>query len=240
MGENIHKSDLELLYNSAPDLESMNQIYNDLKIVFIEYLKAKFPLISALSVLRHDRLLKKEENRLNKLISDIQYKTGKIDKNKIDYEFVNTEEFARIVFHVYDKAKSDYREEKLKYYSNLLINYTTKDFSQEFYKEGLIEKIARLSGEHFIVLNEFYKKYLNDDLGNRTDKEKNDPIGSVNWRDLRLANIKPNLIELCLVDLQAEGLLYNLASFRFDGAVNEEFSISPYGIKVIQLINSVQ
>lgn len=232
-----NKSNTELLYNTAPDTQIYNNIYNDLKIVFVEYMKARFPSLAALSALKEDKLMKIEEERLNKLIYVAQDNIKKIDKNKIDYNFIRTEEFARVVFNIFDKAKSDYRKEKLKYYANILINYSTIDFSKDFYKEGLIDKISKLSCEHLIVLNEFYNIYLNYDYATISKELKNLPKGSVNWKSLKLNGIKQNIIELCLVDLQAEGLLYNLASFRFDGAVNEEFAISTYGIKCINLIN---
>ncbi|MBM7869253.1 hypothetical protein JOC70_000722 [Clostridium pascui] len=220
MDEKLIKNNVQGLYDSVPDVELYNNIYKDLKIVFIEYMKAKFPAIAAFSVLRHNRLIKIEEDRLNRLLEDVQDKIKKVDINKIDYDFIKKEEFARIVFDVLDKAKSDYREEKLKYYANILINYSTIEFSGDFYKEYIIDRIANYTIEHILLLEKVYEKHLELNDNNKLDYLD---------EDLPLENLSKEVTDICINTLVADGFL--IKGFWGDG-----YLINERGIKCVKLI----
>ena len=220
MNNKLHRSNIEGLYNSAPDVELYNIIYEDLKIFFVEYVKAKFPSIAALSALRHHILMKIEEDRLDKFSEDIQEKIKMVDRNKIDYDFIRTEEFARIVFDVLDKVRIDYREEKMKYYANMLINYSTIEFSKDFYKEYIIGRIANYSIEHILLLEKIYEKHLELNDSNKRDFDN---------EDLPLDNLSRQTTDICINTLILDGFLIRV--FWGDG-----YFISEIGIKCIELV----
>lgn len=220
MDEKLIKSNVQGLYDSTPDVELYNNIYKDLKIVFIEYMKAKFPTIAALSALRHNRLMKIEEERLNRLLEDIEEKIKRVNMDKVDYAFIRTEEFARIVFDVLDKAKSDYREEKLKYYANMLVKYSTIEFSGAFYKEYIIDRISNYTIEHILLLQKIYEKHLE-----LNDNSKLDYLDE----DLPLENLSKEVTHICINTLIVDGFLIR-------GFWGEGYLINESGIKCVKLI----
>lgn len=100
-----------------------------------------------------------EEKRLINLFNIMDDKFENLEKMSVDIDFINTEEFARMLFKIFDKARVDCREKKLKYYANMLIKYSTIEFSKDFYKEDIIEKIGEYPEEHILALNTVYNKH---------------------------------------------------------------------------------
>lgn len=164
--------------------------------------------------------MKIEEKRLNNLINKIQDNIKTIDKSKIDYNFIRTEELGRVVFNVFEKARIDYRNQKLKYYANMLINYSTLEFSSEFYKEVFAESISKFSIEHILVLNKIYEKHseIND------QKEIN-----IKYSDNLIDGMNKETWDICVNTLYLEGFLEK-------GFWDEGYSLNNYGIKCVELI----
>ncbi|MCB2311624.1 hypothetical protein LGL55_10535 [Clostridium tagluense] len=221
MPHDLVKNNIEILYETAPDVEVYNNIFNELGIFFKTYTKGKFPAIAALSALREDKLFKVEEKRLNSLLSALQEKVDRLDKDNIDYKFIRTEEFARIVFDSFGKVSKDYREGKIKYYANLLINYTTVTFSKDFYKEGIIESLSKLSMEHILVLDTIYNKHLEINDEKIRDFEEQDNL----CKDI----ISMDIWEICVNTLCSDGFIRQVLG---------NCSITNYGLKCIELIKN--
>lgn len=106
------------------------------------------------------KLEKTENERLENLYVELEQKIELLNKDKLDYNFINSEEFARIVLYVFKKARADYREGKLHYYANVLVNYSTTEFSNNFYKEWILDKIAQYTVEHIVFMKKIYNVFM--------------------------------------------------------------------------------
>lgn len=223
-------NDLENLYKSSNDIKIFNDIFQDLKLVAKEYFKAKFPIVSVLDTLRQQKLKQVEEERLNKFFQNTSNKIKYLSDNKLDKDFIESEEFIRLFLNISNKVKEDYREKKIEYYSNLLLNYTTINFSKDFYKEGIIERLSKYSIEHILVLDEAYSLFKTNPVLGSMQR------GTFNKQNIKVENLDEQIIELCIIDLRADGLLYEVTGFRFDAGTPEYFIITEYGIKCLELI----
>lgn len=212
----IKGENLELL-KVGYSVEQYNEIYNLLKCIFWEEIKSRIPVINGIESYKQDKLYKEEEKRLEKVIEIIQEKQLRLDIEKLDKEFVYTEEFARTIFYILEKVRGDWRNEKLEYYANVMINYSLKEFSQDFYKEGIVDKLGSYTIEHIIMLKEYYD----------AEKEK--------------AEVKTKLdssyAEICRSTLNGDGFIHELTGSWF-GYMGGFYSITEYGMKFIEVITN--
>lgn len=193
-----------------------------MKVIFGEEVKSKSPLLGAMESLKKEKIELVEEKRLNNLLNMINAKMIEIEDSMIDYDFMKTEEFTRIVFDLFDKASKDYRKDKLKYYANLLINYTTLKFSKDFHKEGIIESLSKFSIDHILVLDTIYNKHIEIN-----DEKKSDVEEQVNLCE---GIMSMDIWEICINTLISYGFIHQ----RFWG----DYIITNYGIKCIELIKN--
>jgi hypothetical protein len=213
-------------YNSM----EVNNAFKGLLNIFIEELKSKLPLYGSIEKLISDNLRKLEKDRLNKLLAQIQENLLVINKDKLDKDFMNTEEFARLVFYGFQKVRTDHREEKIKYYANVLAKYCTVEYSNDFHKEGIIERVSKYSVEHILVLNEAYKIF------NLSEENDGTPKGLFVKTDIKIGEVDEEVIEICISDLKANGDLEIMVGFSYSLYSPNEFKISSYGIKLIKTI----
>ncbi|WFD09027.1 hypothetical protein [Tepidibacter hydrothermalis] len=188
------------------------------------------------------QLIEFELNRLKRLSNIIEKKVNQINENKIDWDFIKSEEFLRIVFDTFEKAKKEYREEKLKYFANILLNYTTYQFSNDFYKEGIIERISKYSVEHIIVLEEIYKcctrkGNINDDKIDQNVKNTN--ANYIHIDKLNVKNININIVNICIGDLSSGGFIIKENS-TWEAVGGKCYSVTDYGIRLLQLIGDLK
>lgn len=224
---------LELFQSSAPTAQDYNELLHILKTIFWEEIKSRTPLLNAVEKLKQEKMKLIEEKRLDSLLSDISNKLKSFDESKLDKKFVGTEEFARIVFNIFEKASIDYRADKLKYYSNTLVNYSTINFSGDFYKEGVIERISKYSIEHILVLSKFYDLHNNPDSRVTTPSE----ISKFDFyvKDILDDDTDEHIAKLCVIDLEADGFIHE--SIRALAGYNGgSYCITEYGVKCIEII----
>lgn len=207
-----------------------NRMFHILKTIFWEEVKSRVPVLGAIESLKKEKLGLAEGNRLNKLLNIMNNKMIELEDNKIDYNFIKTEEFARIAFTTFDKARIDYREEKLKYYANLLVNYSTIKFSNDFYKEGIIEKIGMYSVEHILTFNSIY--YL---CRKQVERRKNIHINSAIKFDIKNIYMTGEDVEItsvCFNDLLKDGFIDSYTS-----ASDDNYRLTEYGLRLYSIIN---
>lgn len=174
------------------------------------------PIISAIG----EKLKRSEQKRIINLLDNLDKKIKLMDKTKIDYDFTNSDEFTEIVFKVFNNVRREHREEKIKYYANILINYSTKEFSHDFYKEYILNRVSNYTEEHILLLDKVYKKHLEVNDNNKPD---------FNNEDLPLNNLTRQNTDICVNTLILDGFLTR----AFWG---DTYFINELGIKCINLI----
>ncbi|MCB2340887.1 hypothetical protein [Clostridium estertheticum] len=221
-----YKSEIEVMVNTGLSLEESNNLYNETiifaKNLFFEFIKSKSLIFKCIDKQRKDKHQAIEKARIDNLVVMINEQQIHIE-NKIDLNFICSEEFVRIVLNIFEKAKIDYREEKLKYYANIILNYSTIEFSKDFYKEGIIESISKLSMEHILVLDTIYIKHLEINDEKIRDFEEQD--------NLCEGKIDMNTWEICINTLYSDGFIRNTLG---------NCTITNYGIKCIDLIKNYE
>jgi hypothetical protein len=201
-------------------IESLYDIYNRSVILkFTGNCIGVDPIISALG----EKLRSIEHKRMINLLDNLDKKIKLMDKTKIDYDFTNSEEFTELVFKVFNNVRRDHREEKIKYYANILINYSTKEFSHDFYKEYILNRVSDYTEEHILLLDEVYKKHLEIN-----DRDKPD----FDNEDLPLDNLTRQNTDICVNTLILDGFLTR----AFWG---DKYFINELGIKCINLIKEI-
>lgn len=173
------------------------------------------------------KLESNEKERLSVLVNELEQKIESMDKNKLDYNFINSDEFIEIIFKVYNYTKREYRHDKIKYFANILINYSTIEFSNDFYKEGIIEKISKYSIEHILVLEKIYQGYYQ-----KLKKEAKEK--TFNYRDIHIESISDEIRDICIYTLNSDGFIKEITGAYGGGS----YSITTFGIRCIELITN--
>jgi hypothetical protein len=172
------------------------------------------PTISAIG----KKLEYSEKKRIETLYKELDKRVNNLDKEKINFEFVNSEEFYEIVFKVFNYTRREYREDKIKYFANLLINYATYEHSRDFYKEGILESLSKYTIEHIIVMKFIFNVHLN----------KSETEADVDGRVVNIEGMDPIISEICVSNLLADGFLQS--------GFWTSMWITEYGIQFINLI----
>ena len=119
------------------------------------------PAISSILDNRSFKIFEKNSRNLAREIKDL---LGKLDEDKIDKDFLQSDEFSSIILSILSKNALVYQEEKTKLFAQFLINAITRDKSSVEYKESFLQIIDEISPNHVKILKVVYDqaKKLNE------------------------------------------------------------------------------
>ncbi|MFA5763886.1 MAG: hypothetical protein WC915_03660 [archaeon] len=155
-----NKNEIQLngLFNEIIEFGEFNSIiFNDSKKAIIETIKTipVFGMIVGTTwQIYNDR---KEKLQLCKLLLGFCEQFSKIDKNKIDYDYLKTDEFYLLFKKVLEKVRLESREDKIKLFRNFILNSTKN--SEKFKKVDkryLLDKLDLLNLDNMKILK-WYK-----------------------------------------------------------------------------------
>ena len=90
---------------------------------------------------------------------------SELDENKIDNEFLDSEEFDTLVMKVVARTVWEHSEEKRAFLRAVLLNSITVDLSKNPLKETILELLNEISPAHIKVLEAFSKNTVRGDQG---------------------------------------------------------------------------
>lgn len=90
---------------------------------------------------------------------------SELDENKIDKEFLDSEEFDTLVMKVVARTVWEHSEEKRAFLRAVLLNSITVDLSKNPLKETILELLNEISPAHIKVLEAFSKNMVRGDQG---------------------------------------------------------------------------
>jgi hypothetical protein len=90
---------------------------------------------------------------------------SELDENKIDKEFLDSEEFDTLVMKVVAKTVWEHSEEKRAFLRAVLLNSITVDLSKNPLKETILELLNEVSPAHIKVLEAFSKNMVRGEQG---------------------------------------------------------------------------
>lgn len=86
----------------------------------------------------------------------------KLDTDKLDKQFLESDEFVLLVTRILIASARTYEQEKITLYARILLNSVTVEKSDTDYKEGFINIVDDLSVEHVKILTVAYHKIRNE------------------------------------------------------------------------------
>ena len=151
-----------------------------------------------------------KEKRVLNFIRELGEKLEEV-KDRINQEYLKTEEFAFLFEQTFLRVFRDHQEEKLKVYKAILINSCTKSNFDTSEKEYFLSLVDRLQGVHILILSLFF----NPDSFMSKHKVKL-PEVTVNPKEIILTSLQPfnfgeELIVYGIRDLEKMGLLSNIS-----------------------------
>jgi len=85
---------------------------------------------------------------------------SRIDANKIDRDYILSDEFYILFKKTLEKVRFEYQQEKIQLFKNFLIKSSLKNLSStplEIKKEYLLNKLETITLEHFLILEWYFK-----------------------------------------------------------------------------------
>lgn len=169
-----------------------------------------------------------QQARIECFLDETNKKLQTIEKEKIDYEFIESEEFFSIFQNLLEKVIRTYEKEKIEIFSNIFVNSIVKENSKTYYKEGFIDMVFNLSALHIKILRFFYHRHnVLRSLG--IEYTSVDEIS----KELGLGN---NIqAEKFCNDLMRYGLIYDWGVGRYN-YVRGRYSMTPYASHFVKFI----
>lgn len=101
------------------------------------------------------RIRKSARKRIEEFHVLFAEQLAKLDEEKMDKDFLESDEFDVLVMKVVAKTIWEHSDEKRAFLRAILLNSVTYDFSQNYLKERMIELVSDLSPAHVKILAAF-------------------------------------------------------------------------------------
>ncbi len=181
-------------------------------------------IVSLVPFLEKALFFNKDREEIEKIwnyVYDLKYQMDKLHKEKINYEFMKTEEFYNLLKKVVQQIKLEYKDEKIKLFRNFILNSIRTDKTKiDFHY--FLNKIINLELEHFEILEWYLKNDFvrSRSIGSEYDQKKIDELSQIskyygaleidlnNHGFLSLIQVEPNSKRYLLTRLGQEFLSF--------------------------------
>lgn len=207
-----------------------------LRLTLFERLKS-IPLFGDILVFIEKRENIMEMQGLNIAIRNLNESVeGLIEQNQIDYDYINNNQreiyfiFKSFLSAVYNQPD----EEFIHYLSNYVSNCINEEFSSVKIKVSILNKIAKYTKQHVIVLKSIYEDSKEHGW---PEKLKNDDY---NWQKQveRISNIEPFIVTYCFNELVNDGFVFQkLGAYYFN--TFSPYEITELGLKCLRMVGEI-
>ena len=111
------------------------------------------------------RIKQRARKRLEEFHLVFAKQLSDLDENKIDKDFLDSEEFDTLVMKVVARIVWEHSVEKRAFLRAVLLNSITVDFSRNPLKETILELLNEISPAHIKVLDAFSKNMVRENTG---------------------------------------------------------------------------
>lgn len=156
---------------------------------------------------------KVQERRFLNFVGCLRKELSKIEEKKIDYEFLESEEFFSIFQSAAEKSIRTHEQEKIHLFSRILSNSALTDYSHTPHKEGFINAVADLSTTHISILRyilDKWRQFIQEDARKNRNHVTLDEVAEA------FPNLAKGRIEAYCNDLTRYGFLYDWWIGRID------------------------
>lgn len=118
---------------------------------------AQFPILGApINSMLTSRGMKFIRERLESMIREVHVRADKLDKEKVDVSYLESEKFFDLLRKVIEESTKTRHDEKIKLYAKILCNSADKDLNQDHDPELYLSIISELTIEEIFALSGLY------------------------------------------------------------------------------------
>ena len=145
-----------------------------------------------------------QKERVENFLNELKEGMNKLSEEKIDKEFLESEEFFSLFQMTIEKVIRNYEKQKIGYFRNIFVNSVKVNLSETYYKEGFINKLSNLSVIHIGILKFYHER---DAV---LKKEGRESFGFTSPHALyqNFGNVGPAYLDAYCNDLLRDGFLY--------------------------------
>jgi len=106
------------------------------------------------------------------LVEEIKRLAEKLNADKLDQEFIESDEFVSLLVEILARNARTHEQEKVRLFARVFVNAATYDKSKMLYKEGFVRIIDELSVIHILALAFIYEisvAFTEEDRENNRD-----------------------------------------------------------------------
>ncbi len=174
------------------------------------------------------RASKLYEENSKRFAKEVKLLIDKLEEDKLDKSFINSNEFISILLNILGKVGKVYEEEKIKLFAQIFVNSISTKTTMK-YKEGFIAIIDGLSVDHIRIFTELYNQ--------SEAKPENEKYSKASEIGLRLKIGKPFVDAYC-EHLSRFGLLrdWGISTLNFYPG---SYEITSYGHEFASFLKDV-
>ena len=177
---------------------------------------------AAVSVLSA-RAAKIAEGNSKRFAEEVKERVNRLDLSKLDKSFVESDEFASLLFEILTRNARAYEEEKIKLFANIFVHSAFLENSRTPYKEGFIRIVSDLSLDHIALFRCIYDKgkdFTEEDKANNCDHVKSGEL-------LKLLEISVSRLLAYAQELMRFGVTYDWTTGRL--GAEDSYGLTEYG-----------
>lgn len=183
-----------------------------------------------------DRLLSgkaalKWQEKVMKLLKELNLRLQGIEENKIDKDFLENEEFEGLIIQVFQALQFTHEQEKIGYFADILSRVVTLPLSRDERKERYVSLVEELTGIHIRIIKLFAKRKTFCGK-NYTDNDVVITAAEIS-KQLGLRQVE---IEAFCSDLLSRGLLYDPHLGKY-GYKPGSYALHPSAYSFIEVLN---
>lgn len=204
-----------------------------LRLTLFERLKS-IPYFGDILVFIEKRENLMEMQGLNIAIENLnELVEGLIKQNQVDYNYIDSNQreiyflFKFFLNAVYNQPD----EEFIKYLSNYVSNCINEEFSSVKIKVAILNKIAKYTKQHVIVLKSIYEDSKEHGWPENLKNE------DYNWQKQveRISDIEPFIVTYCFNELVNDGFLFQkLGAYNFN--TFSPYEITELGLECLRMV----
>lgn len=155
------------------------------------------------------------QDRVDLFFKETEHTLRQLSEEKIDKDFINSEEGFYIFQKIYEQIIRVKEKEKIQFLKNVYINSISIDNSKKYYKERFINLVADLSIIHIEILKYYCTRERVFEDEHRNPREKFTSLKAVE-QSLNQLKLTESQIEIFCLDLLRYNLLSDAATRVYD------------------------
>lgn len=166
------------------------------------------PLGAGLQAYLTETINELKERRWRVYWDSVEKRILEIDKNKIDYNYLESEDFLDRFRELYENVTSSSDKEKLKYLRDYLIACVWKVRPDITWRDLFFRYINEYTGTHLVILEQFYMIQGNLSYYDRFElPNKNERVPLTIKQICQITQLNEQLLEILIADMASSGLL---------------------------------